>query len=104
MRELNARGAEWVVVTGGSAPVWMTSREQTLQLRPLPAKSVNPIACGDCLAAGMAWGVLQGWTMVDSVRFGMGAAADNLQQLLPSRLSPRRVAEFARQVEVVESR
>ena len=43
-------------------------------------------------------------TMVDAVRYGMGAAADNLQQLLPSRLNPARVVEFARQVEVVEHR
>ncbi len=104
MRELNSRGAKWVVVTGGSAPVWVTSREQTLQLRPPPAEVVNPIACGDCLAAGIASGVLQGWSMVDAVRYGMGAAADNLQQLLPSRLNPARVAEFARQVHVVEDR
>lgn len=104
MRELNARGAGWVVVTGGSAPVWMTSRAQTLQLCPPPAKVVNPIACGDCLAAGIACGVRQGWTMVEAVRYGMGAAADNLRQLLPSRLDRARVAEFARQVEVVEHR
>jgi fructose-1-phosphate kinase PfkB-like protein len=82
----------------------MTSREQTIELRPPSAKVVNPIACGDCLAAGIAWGVLQGWEMVESVRFGMGAAADNLQQLLPSRLNPARVAEFAQQVKVVEHR
>jgi 1-phosphofructokinase family hexose kinase len=104
MRELNSRGAEWVVVTGGSAPVWMTSRERTLQLRPPSANVVNPIACGDCLAAGIAWGVMHGWAMLKSVRYGMGAAADNLQQLLPSRLDPARVAEFARQVDVVEHR
>lgn len=103
MRELNARGAEWVVVTGGGAPVWITSREETFQLLPPAATVVNPIACGDCLAAGIAWGALQGWDMVASVRFGMGAAADNLQQLLPSRLNAARVADFARQVEAVES-
>jgi 1-phosphofructokinase family hexose kinase len=104
MRELNARGAEWVIVTGGGGPVWATSRDRTYQLRPAPAMVVNPIACGDCLAAGIAWGVCQGWTMIESVRYGMGAAADNLQQLLPSRLDPGRVAEFAQQVNVVEHR
>jgi fructose-1-phosphate kinase PfkB-like protein len=104
MRGLNARGAEWVVVTSGSEPVWVTSRDQTFQLRPAPAMLVNPIACGDCLAAGIAWGVLQGWTMVESVRYGMGAAADNLQQLLPSRLDPERVLGHANRVAVIEVR
>lgn len=104
MRELNTLGAEWVVVTGGAAPVWMTSREQTFQLRPPPADVVNPIACGDCLAAGIACGVRRGWAMIECVRYGMGAAADNLQQLLPSRLDPARVAEFARRVDVVKHR
>jgi len=104
MRGLNARGAEWVVVTGGGAPVWMTSCEQTFQLRPPSSTVVNPIACGDCLAAGLAWGVRQGWTMLESVRYGMGAAADNLQRLLPSRLDPVRVMDFAQQVEVVDHR
>jgi predicted Rdx family selenoprotein len=34
----------------------------------------------------------------------MGAAADNLQQLLPSRLDPKRVLGHANRVAVIEVR
>ncbi|RPI12180.1 MAG: NADPH-dependent assimilatory sulfite reductase hemoprotein subunit, partial [Acidobacteriales bacterium] len=38
---------------------------------------VNPIGCGDCLAAGTAWGLARGDSLVDAVRLGIAAAADN---------------------------
>jgi len=96
MRELNARGAEWAVVTDGSGPVWMTSADATIRFQPPAVDVVNPIGCGDCLAAGMAWGVSQGRAPAEWLRIGIAAAADNAAQLLPARLDRDRVAEFVR--------
>lgn len=87
MRELNQRGAVWVVVTDGSRAVWASSAEGLFRLRPLVVEHVvNPIGCGDCLAAGLAWGLSLGRDLLDSLRIGIAAAAQNAAQLLPAQV------------------
>lgn len=92
MRELVARGAQSVVVTRGREAVLVMEGSQLTELTPIPvAQVVNPIGCGDCLAAGVAWGLSRADSLVDAVRLGMAAAAENLTQLLPAQLDPARV-------------
>lgn len=91
MAELNRLGAEWAVVSQGGSAVRVSSREGRHVLTPAKQPVVNPIGCGDCLAAGIAWGLRDGLSPVDAVRFGMAAAGDNVSQLLPARLDLRRV-------------
>lgn len=98
MRELNDRGAEWVVVTHGRDDVVATSAEEIVRFRPPSVPVVNPIGCGDCLAAGIAWGLDAGRDPVEAIRIGMAAAAENLSQLLPARLDRDRVFEAARKI------
>lgn len=101
MQELNQRGAEWVVITDGKNPLHASSKEQLYRVLPLTHPVVNPIGCGDCLAAGIAWATDKGLEPVEAIRYGVAAAADNLGQLLPARLDPARVEALARKVEVV---
>ena len=98
MRDVTRRGAEWVVVTDGPRSVLATSTNQTLRLSPCRVETVNPIACGDCLAAGLAVGLVEGRGIEDALRFGIAAAAHNAEQLLPSRLSRGRISELERLV------
>ena len=98
MRELNHLGAEWSVVTDGPRSVLATSADQTLRLSPCRVETVNPIACGDCVAAGLAVGLVEGRSIEDALRFGIAAAANNAEQLLPSRLSRERIGELERLV------
>ncbi len=50
----------------------------------VPAEDVvNPIGCGDAMAAALAWAIRDGRTMPEAVRLGIGASIDNLRQLLP---------------------
>ena len=81
MRELDRLGAQWVVVTHGAKAVWVTSADDTYRLTPPAiADAVNPIGCGDSLAASIAFDLPQRpatW-LVEAVRFGIGAAGDNL--------------------------
>jgi len=101
MRSVNERGAQWVVITQGSEPVWVTSSTEVYRLHPPPVDPiVNPIACGDAMAAAIAWATRDGREIVDAVRLGVAAAGENLRQLLPSRLSPARVRERAKSVRV----
>ncbi len=92
MRELNRRGAEWVVITQGKQAVLATHGTETYRSMPPPVKLVvNPIGCGDCMAAGIAWALQREAAPLDAIRWGMAAAADNLSQLLPARLEQDRL-------------
>ncbi len=103
MRTLNDRGAEWVVTTQGAGPIWVSSRSKRYRVMPLPAgEVVNPIGCGDALAAAIAWATRQGYDLVEAVRWGVAAAAENLGQLLPGRLDAQRVCRRAAEVQVQE--
>jgi 1-phosphofructokinase family hexose kinase len=98
MRELIERGAQGVIVTQGQEPLLVMEGADAWEVTP-PTMTpvVNPIGCGDCLAAGVALGLARGDALVDAVRLGMAAAADNVTQLLPARLSlPRVQAILAR--------
>ena len=103
MRELNRLGAQWVVVTQGPQAVWLSSSNQAYRfVPPRVAEVVNPIGCGDALAAGIAWATRQGDSIIDAVRFGIGTAGDNLRKLMPCRLDGESVANRAHEVEVAE--
>ncbi|MEO1996194.1 MAG: PfkB family carbohydrate kinase [Planctomycetaceae bacterium] len=93
MRELNRRGASWVVVTDGAEVVWATNSDDVFQFNPLEVAAVNPIGCGDCLAAGLAAGLIAGYDMPQAICCGMAAAADNVGKVLPAELD--RDAVFA---------
>jgi tagatose 6-phosphate kinase len=101
MRGLNAQGAQWVVVSDGAKATYLTSAKETYRFKPCPVEKVeNPIGCGDVLAAGIAWGLRDKQPVVDAVRLGMGAAADNLSELLPARIDTKRSQENAANVVV----
>ncbi|MCH5373885.1 MAG: PfkB family carbohydrate kinase, partial [Planctomycetes bacterium] len=86
---LNEQGARWVVVTQGDGPVWLRSTGRIFRLQPPPIPdAVNPIASGDAMAATIAWALRGGRPVLDCVRLGLAAAAQNVRQLLPCRLDP----------------
>ena len=97
MHSLNDAGAQWVVVTDGPSAGWATSKTEAFRFVPPKASPViNPIGAGDCMAAGLAWACARGWPFSETLAFGLGCAADNVTQLLPARLRPDRVAEWAK--------
>jgi 1-phosphofructokinase family hexose kinase len=101
MHELNRRGAEWVVITDGRNPAYASARGQVHRFQPLVREVVNPIGCGDGMAAGIAWALRQGREPLDAVRHGMAAAADKVTQLLPGVVDRGRVEALAGAVSVV---
>lgn len=103
MQSLNRRGAQWVVVTQGEGPVWVSSTEKVYRLHPPEADEiVNPIGCGDAMAAAIAWATRQGRGIVDAVRLGIAASASNLRQLFPGRIDATQVRDAAASVRVEE--
>lgn len=101
--QLRSRGAQRVLVTNGAAVAWFVGPEGTFRIvPPAPAQKVNPIGSGDALAGALAVALHQGRDVLEAIKIGIAAAVDNLEQLLPCRLRPARVAELAPQV-VVEA-
>lgn len=101
MRSLNRQGAQWVVVTQGRGPVWVSSLERLYRFETLPTDMVvNPIGCGDAMAAALAAATYEGGDIVEAVSLGIAAAAENLRQLLPCRLDRNAVAQRAAEVRV----
>jgi fructose-1-phosphate kinase PfkB-like protein len=96
MRELNRAGAKWVLVTNGGARAWLTSLEETWQVGPPEGvKLVNPIGCGDSVAAGIAVGVAEERSIQECVALGFGAAAANLERMECARFPESRARELA---------
>jgi tagatose 6-phosphate kinase len=97
MREIHDAGAHWVVVTDGARAVWVLGNGRLYRYEPPQVEVVNPIGAGDCLAAGLAWGLQLGLDMPSAVTLGLAAAGENVANLLPARLDPvlveRRCAE-----------
>lgn len=85
MSEIRERGAEWVVVSQGSAPLMALGPEGQIQITPPRVEVRNPIGCGDCLAAGIAAGIDRSLTMRESLEIGVRAAAENAREILPAR-------------------
>lgn len=100
MREVNEAGAEWVVVTDGRNPAYASSQGQLHRLQPPAREVVNPIGCGDCMAAGVAWTLGAGQAPLDAVRFGLAVAATKVGQLLPGQLEPAGLDDLTRLIEV----
>lgn len=94
-------GAEWVVVSDGPRAVWATDGAAFFRFQPpAAATAVNPIASGDCLAAGIAWAIAQDTEPLEAIRVGIAAAVDNVSQLLPARIDPSRIATILPDVNV----
>jgi 1-phosphofructokinase family hexose kinase len=98
MLDLNAQGARWVIITDGPRPVWVSSAGQTWKLQPPLIHVVNPIGSGDSLAAGLAMKLDSGTDVLEAVRYGIAAAAENATQLLPCRLDRARIEKLLTQV------
>jgi tagatose 6-phosphate kinase len=100
MRELNAAGAQWVLVTQGAQAVWLTSATECLRFQPQTITPVNPIGSGDSLAAGIGWGLANGDDITRAVQLGIAAGVENALQLLPGRVAAEAVIERAKAIDV----
>ena len=89
--ELQRRGAQSVVVTSGKHDVWVAADGKLHRFTPVPVENpVNPIGCGDCLAAGIGWALDQGGDAPTAVEQGMACARENLLTLIPSDFDRQR--------------
>jgi fructose-1-phosphate kinase PfkB-like protein len=100
MADIRRRGAQWVVISSGSNPLFALGPQGLYRIDPPWRPVINPIGCGDCMTGAMAWALDQGSEVVDALRYGVAAAADKVGQLLPGRIEPAGVAAMAPLIEV----
>ncbi len=104
MAELNDRGAAWVVVSAGKQAVWVRGEGQLYRLEPPQLdRVVNPIGCGDVLAAGIAAAIVRGSDPVEAVRLGIAAAAESALSLLPARFESSRIRARASTIQISDN-
>lgn len=107
MQSLNRRGAQWVIVTQGSGPAWITTANAAWRAHPIrvaPHDIVNPIGCGDAMTAAIACAIREGRNLLDGVRLGLAAAHANLRQLLQCRFDAGRVRDATKTICVEDVR
>ena len=101
MEEIRAQGAEWVLVTDGAKPALALGPPGWFRIvPPRLERVVNPIGCGDCLAAGIADKIGRGSEPLEAICFGMACAAFNCGTLLAGRLDRATVDCLAGSVKV----
>jgi tagatose 6-phosphate kinase len=63
---------------------------------------VNPIGCGDSMAAGIAWALIKRQAPLDAIRFGMAVAGTKVTQLLPGLVEPHGLADLAQSIALTQ--
>ena len=97
-RRLIERGAQQVVVTHGAQSAWLVLPEHVWRFTPPRIRALNPIGSGDAVTAGIAYGILKGWNVVEAMRFGMACGAANALTLTPGDIDLRTVRKLTHKV------
>lgn len=84
-----ASGARQVIVTDGPADVHVFDMDGTCTLITPPAVEVlDATGAGDAFRAGVVYGVLNGWPLVESAALGTAAGSTNVTQMGGASGSP----------------
>lgn len=99
--ELREKGARWVLVTDGAKPAILGGPEGWFRIvPPRLERVVNPIGCGDCLAAGISYQIACDVDPLAAIRFGTACAAFNCSTLLAGRLDRSAADRLAADVRI----
>ncbi len=91
-RDLNFRGAQWVVVSNGPNSLYAVNGSDVVCLTPPkvlpdPGEVLCPIGCGDALTGALALSISRGNSIKTALKFALEAAAQNLRQLTSCRFN-----------------
>jgi 5-dehydro-2-deoxygluconokinase len=81
-------GLELAVVKQGPAGVLAATREQTVQVPPVPVEVVNGLGAGDAFGGALCHGLLSGWDLERTIRFANAAGAIVASRLACSAAMP----------------
>lgn len=92
--KLLERGASLVAVKLGASGCLLRTREECLQLPPYPVEVIDPTGAGDCFAAGVVCGLLEGLPLEE-----IGRLANACGALAATEQGPMEGAKFRSEVE-----
>jgi 5-dehydro-2-deoxygluconokinase len=69
------RGLDLAVVKQGPRGVLAATRDEVVEVPPIPVEVVNGLGAGDAFGGGLCVGLLGGWPLFDTVRFANAAGA-----------------------------
>jgi 5-dehydro-2-deoxygluconokinase len=69
------RGLDLAVVKQGPLGVLAATRDEVVEVPPIPVEVVNGLGAGDAFGGGLCVGLLGGWPLADTVRFANAAGA-----------------------------
>ena len=93
-RALVEGGAEAAVVTLSAAGAVSCYAGTVETWRPLPIRVVNPVGAGDCLVAGLAWGLSTGAGVRESIPTALAMAAASCETYFAGRIDRNRFHEL----------
>lgn len=75
VRAMQAMGAEHVVVSLGKAGALLVEEAQTVVATSPIIEERNPIGAGDSMVGGLVWGLNQGYSIVEALRWGIACGS-----------------------------
>jgi len=81
-------GLELAVVKLGPEGVMAKSRDERVEVPPVPVTVVNGLGAGDAFGGSLCHGVLAGWPLADTLRFASAAGAIVASKLACSAAMP----------------
>jgi 5-dehydro-2-deoxygluconokinase len=96
VRTLHERGVEVVVVKQGPKGVLASDGRTQVEVPPVPVEVVNGLGAGDAFGGALCHGLLAGWDLERTMRFGNAAGA-----LVASRLACADAMPDAAEVEAM---
>lgn len=82
-------------ITDGENPVEIIlAGFPALRITPPAIQQVNPVGCGDCYLAGLAYGVMQGWDLEARVRFASAAGTANAARQDVARIRREEIIQY----------
>jgi tagatose 6-phosphate kinase len=102
MRQMAARGAQWVVVTCGEEPTLLTEGRGFWRVHTPTASVVNPIGSGDAFAAGLTMELARGRDVPEACELAVACAVANAMTPHAGHVRPAGVAALKDRIRVVK--
>ncbi|MEW6360415.1 MAG: 1-phosphofructokinase family hexose kinase [Planctomycetota bacterium] len=86
-----SKGIGLVVLTDGGKGAYVQAEDRRRRVLPPKVRTVNPVASGDALVAGIAVGLRRGLPIEETIRLGVACGAANAAMWEPAMCSPEDV-------------
>jgi tagatose 6-phosphate kinase len=90
----------WLIVTLGAQGLLGSDGKALWRVRGQKVQAQNPIGSGDAVAAGIAQGIVRGWSFEDTLRRGAACGTANALTMLAGQVHPHDVERLQSQITV----